>query len=344
MSKNNPKRNSYDMTPAEIAEYRRKVQEQDRAREEWAKENLLPYQIDYLTNTQNIPLRRIENLNVQDYQRQVPGLFGLPDVQIVTDPSLRNSNTSGYVISRGFENLQGGKNETMFVKPTQQWSNEPAKTNPKTVAHEGEHLLARRGLGSATGINRLFDLGTGEGVKKTKYDTPTRSNLVKAIADSRDYLRDTYGTESAYFSPDFVKQTGGNILYEQFAELGALEAVHGVDLTKDPELRKTVFKDKKVRELFRSMVGLRQSRLDAKDLTPYTQYDETTGQNITYEQAKAKDAAYNNSLVGRLNTMLGGAPDNTASLYRGRYEREVPDNIGTLYSDNPLGLPYRNAR
>jgi hypothetical protein len=89
------------------------------------------------------------------------------------------------------------------------------------------------------------------------------------------YLEKTYGTESAYFRPNmlaFQERAGKGpvLLFEQFAELAAIEQATGKDLTKDPELRKTIFKDKKVREVYNSLTGLRQTRLDARDLSPYT--------------------------------------------------------------------------
>ena len=49
-----------------------------------------------------------------------------------------------------------------------------------------------------------------------------------------------------------------------------------MDLTKDPVLRKTLFKNKEVRETYNAITGLRQTRLDARDLPPYTRQSEPT--------------------------------------------------------------------
>jgi hypothetical protein len=53
-----------------------------------------------------------------------------------------------------------------------------------------------------------------------------------------------------------------------------LEQRHNVDLTKDPELRKTLFKDPAVRETYNAITGLRQTRLDPRDLPPHTRQPE----------------------------------------------------------------------
>jgi hypothetical protein len=59
------------------------------------------------------------------------------------------------------------------------------------------------------------------------------------------------------------------------ADLVAIEAKTGTDITKDPYLRKNLFKDRETREIFSALTGLRQTRLDAKDLPPHTRQKET---------------------------------------------------------------------
>ena len=137
----------------------------------------------------------------------------------------------------------------------------------QTRAHEAEHLLAKRGLGDALAINAKFDELMG--------NSKARRQFVEAAVKMQPYLEKTYGTQSSYFTPEMFafqerKGKGPVLLFEQFAELAAIEQATGKDLTKDPELRKTIFKDKKVREVYNSMTGLRQTRLDARDLAPYT--------------------------------------------------------------------------
>ena len=68
-----------------------------------------------------------------------------------------------------------------------------------------------------------------------------------------------------------------------------VEAAQNVDLTKDPVLRKTLFKDRDIRETYNAITGLRQTRLDAKDLPPYTRQPEEP------------------SMVGKVKKLLGFA-------------------------------------
>jgi hypothetical protein len=76
------------------------------------------------------------------------------------------------------------------------------------------------------------------------------------------------------------------LLYEQLADLAAIEQTLGVDLTKDPQLRKTLFKDRDVRETYNAITGLRQTRLDARDLPPYTRQPEKNTAQSLLEKAK----------------------------------------------------------
>jgi hypothetical protein len=70
-----------------------------------------------------------------------------------------------------------------------------------------------------------------------------------------------------------LKQSG-TAMYEQLATLAGYEAANNVDLTKDPVLRKTLFNNKDVREAYNAITGLRQTKLDARDLPTYTRQPE----------------------------------------------------------------------
>jgi hypothetical protein len=143
------------------------------------------------------------------------------------------------------------------------------KNIPNTVAHETEHMLARQNLGHPSKINTKFDELTG--------DKGLRSAFVSDAIKIAPYLQKKYGMESGYFSREMAEFQGSrarNLLYEQLAELSALEQIHKVDLTKDPELRKTLFKSPEVREAYNAITGLRQTRLDPRDLPPYTRQAE----------------------------------------------------------------------
>lgn len=156
----------------------------------------------------------------------------------------------------------------------------------KTAAHEAEHLMARRQLGGASKINTKFDELIG--------DKGLRSKFVSAAIAAGPYLTEKYGMESGYFDPKMAKFQGSrapNLLFEQLAELAAIEQTQGVDLTKDPVLRKTLFKDKDVRETYNAITGLRQTRLDPRDLPPYTRQPEPAEPG----------------LAGKLKSMMGFA-------------------------------------
>ena len=63
-------------------------------------------------------------------------------------------------------------------------------------------------------------------------------------------------------------------LYEILAALSAAETANKADLTTDPVLRETVFKDPAVRQAYNAVTGLRQTRLDPRDIEPYTQIED----------------------------------------------------------------------
>lgn len=193
-----------------------------------------------------------------------PTAAGLPSLRVFHDPSIANTNTYGYILGGPHRNENEIKNRGMaqavFVAK---------KDDQPTIAHEMEHLLARQNLGHPTKINSKFDELTG--------DKGLRRAFVMDAIKVAPYLQKKYGMESGYLSremADFQGSRAKNLLYEQLAELSALEQIHKVDLTKDPELRKTLFKSPEVREAYNAITGLRQTRLDPRDLPPYTRQPE----------------------------------------------------------------------
>ena len=189
---------------------------------------------------------------------------GLPSLRVFQDPAISGTNTEGYMLGgphRGEDEIKNrGMAQAVFVSD---------KNIPNTVAHEVEHLLARQNLGHPTKINNKFDELTG--------DKGLRNVFVSEAIKVAPYLEKKYGLESGYFSEamrDFQGSRAKNLLYEQLAELGALEQKHNVRLTQDPELQKTLFKNPAVREAYDAITGLRQTRLDPRDLPPYTRQPE----------------------------------------------------------------------
>ena len=186
---------------------------------------------------------------------------GIPGLVVNRVPYLDRTNTGGFVVNGDSSDNGPGLSPDMFVKTT---------AGPETIAHEAEHLMARRQLGTGHALNTKFDELIGDPAKRLEF--------VNAALDAAPYLKEKYGLSNAYFDPQQRKLQGPltkNLLYEQLASLAGAEVAQGVDLTKDPVLRKTLFKDKDVRETYNAITGLRQTRLDAKDLPPYTRQPET---------------------------------------------------------------------
>ena len=186
---------------------------------------------------------------------------GLPSLQTLTAPELQNTNARGFMLGSNVIadfNKNRAQTQALFLRPD---------ADKNVIAHEQEHLLARQGLGTGSAINRKFDELLG------KKGTALREQFVKDAIASRSYLKEKYGINDAYFDPSMLKQ-GGTALYEQLATLAGYEAANGVDLTKDPVLLKTLFKNKDVRETYNAITGLRQTRLDARDLPTYTRQPE----------------------------------------------------------------------
>jgi hypothetical protein len=198
---------------------------------------------------------------------------GIADLLAYTAPQLQGTNARGFIVSdpRVSQKEQNrGARGAIFARPD---------AGPQTFAHEAEHVMAKKQLGHPQAINQKFD---------ELIDNPdARSKFVLAAMDAAPYLKEKYGLNSGYFSKNLLKRNKPEVLlYEQLAELAAIEQTLGVDLTKDPQLRKTLFKDRDVRETYNALTGLRQTRLDARDLPPYTRQSEKNTAQSLLEKAK----------------------------------------------------------
>jgi hypothetical protein len=175
-------------------------------------------------------------------------------------PYLSNTDTRGFILSSNRlkdEAANRGMQQNIFVAP---------EADNQTIAHETEHLLARQATGFPTSTREKFrELAGGYGATDA---------FLAGLEKSAPYLEEKYGIKNAYMDPKFIRNLGQRGLYEILATLGGAESALGVDLTKDPELRKTLFKDKNIREAYNAVTGLRQTRLDARDLPPYTRVPE----------------------------------------------------------------------
>lgn len=139
-----------------------------------------------------------------------------------------------------------------------------------TLYHEADHLMAARARGSGRATNTVYDEMRSEAGGS---GLPPRAELVSRLVAAGNYLSKTYGMNSGYFDPAMERFQGRlapNLLAEQLATLSAIQQSKGVDIVNDPHLKKTVFTTPELREAVDAMMGLRQTRLDSKDLAPYT--------------------------------------------------------------------------
>ena len=158
-------------------------------------------------------------------------------------------------------------------------------SNPKVnlpeqevAGHEMEHVLDNQGLTPYhTGMNEQWDKLIDSQLKDNQ-----RGEVVKRLIEHAPYLQKHWGLDSSsvnsgYFSPNVLKDPvnyHGNYLYEQLATLSALEQMNKKKLTDDPYVRNNILTTRDQRETYNALTGLRQSRLDPRDLAPYTRYEE----------------------------------------------------------------------
>lgn len=190
---------------------------------------------------------------------------GIPNLLVRDMPYLQGRNTSAFVLASPRlkdEMSNRAMQPNIFVSPDK---------GASTIAHEAEHLLARQNLGFPQLTRDKFEELISPSIKER---SKAVNSFLGGLQESLPYLQQKYGIKNAYMDPEFIKEDGRTGLYEIFATLAGAEASLGVDLTKDPELRKTLFKDKNVREAYNAVTGLRQTRLDARDLKPYTRLPE----------------------------------------------------------------------
>lgn len=200
---------------------------------------------------------------------------GMPDAKIWGVPGFdTNYGALGAVIQRPYDR-QANKEDPKFLYVDAGIDNQDeTEFNPRDVlAHESEHLRAKHALGHAKDINSKFDELVG--------DASTRKYLALNLPKLREHLIKNYGLSQrdAYFSKDYVfsHENPRDLLYEQLASLSALESRTGKRLMNDPEVRK-IFKTSAMRESYDAVTGLRQNRLDARDLPTYTRIPENPTQ------------------------------------------------------------------
>jgi hypothetical protein len=140
----------------------------------------------------------------------------------------------------------------------------PIATDPDiTRAHEVEHVLSQQNLG-----------GPGSMSKKWNELAPTSSaQVMQRMIAGAPYLQENFGlpTNEFYFDPEFMQDPNyQTMIDEQFATLSALEQLKNKRLTDDPYVRENILTTPQDRAAYNAMTGLRQTRLDPRDIAPYT--------------------------------------------------------------------------
>jgi hypothetical protein len=160
---------------------------------------------------------------------------------------------------------------------------------PYVFSHEFEHQLARKGLNAIVEDYKKGGKTYSEkDISVMRAFNPTAYNLYQ-ILYNKGYDNNSIDQIEKGLESVIVKRRLKEILpmgtkadiarigkknqpfFEYLADLSGLETEYGVDLTQDPIIRKEVFGDDPVKiQAYKAVTGLRQTRLDAKDIAPYT--------------------------------------------------------------------------
>lgn len=186
-----------------------------------------------------------------------------------------NENTGGVTVTEGLNpdrSVPISTSSYVVYNPASMKGEEASMIR----AHEMEHVLENQGGGQKVGVNERWDQLTGK-------NDASKAEMVQRLSAALPYLQKEWGLPagmmSGYFDPENVKNArrSGLLLNEMFATLSALEQARNKSLTDDPYLRENVFRTPGERETYNAVTGLRQTRLDAKDLPPYTRQAEPEG-------------------------------------------------------------------
>jgi hypothetical protein len=198
---------------------------------------------------------------------------------VFADPIFLRSNP--LVLSHEFEHQMEGKARKRYS-----YAGDPSelKTPKENLVLPGkpEHYLEPAGKLKVSEITKREGggpeyfmeqnlMGRGMSYKKARdYLTAFKEQLGSQRV--RDYITKKY--------PDlefFRLGSKGETLNEYLADLSGIETFKGIDLTKDSFIKRNVFggDDDLIAE-YKAVTGLRQDRLDAKDLAPYIpDYDQS---------------------------------------------------------------------
>lgn len=196
-------------------------------------------------------------------------------------------NTAGFV---RFPNNEIGFNaKTPYNEQTKQfdYAYGGSGQSPNILAHEQEHIMQNRATQRYSPDTRSQESSFNWRVDQAIRDAfdlngvslnPLHDSWIQKANRFRDsFLKpevvkrlEELGLNSGYLKG--LKKGDKNVpLQEIFADLSGLEDAKRIDLTKDPVLSKALFdNDIRWKEVYKANTGLRQERLDAKDLPPNT--------------------------------------------------------------------------
>jgi len=130
------------------------------------------------------------------------------------------------------------------------------------LAHVGQVLSSKPGQDISKQYLRMADeagMSTAD-----RFNKPSDiKNFETTLNQSIKYINDKYGSNAGTYLGNPKAP-----LFEKLTDLAAIEMQTGKDLTKDPVLKETLFKDPKAVAMYNAMTIPRMSRLDPRDLPP----------------------------------------------------------------------------
>jgi hypothetical protein len=197
-----------------------------------------------------------------------------PNINIrMADPTAAYGNVPEYVYK---PNEQSYLNIAPYLTRIGEKANEPgmaADVLSHELAHVGQKLASAPGqdptklhmrMAQQAGLNVLSSVNRPDDVTKFNED------LDRALP----YINQKYGQMSTGYINNATGKTTTNKydpsskLFEKLTDLASLEMQTGKDLTSDPYLKETLFKDPKVVAMYNAMTIPRMTRLDPRDLPP----------------------------------------------------------------------------
>ena len=202
--------------------------------------------------------------SVYEATNQPLGVFQAPFPNYTVIDMPNQLGSEGYNL--GYVNM-ARPNET-FIDPAGLLS------VPQIAAHEFEHQLegkamARYGKGT-TPVETFFIQNLAD--LNNKDDLVANAKAFEFIDSLKSPEVKSYIMKNYNIGPTGrIGNKDENRWFELIADMSGIETYTGKDLTQDPYIRENVFNDDDTLiEAYKSVTGLRQDRLDAKDISPYS--------------------------------------------------------------------------